>query len=148
MKARLVLPTLAAALALGLALPASASDGARAAPLSKDEQRLVLLDANAGEDVKHVTFLRPIHGYEVVGEQNLLVWETPFKAWLLDLRESPACRSLDREVAVAIDTLSGSLNSSNGYIRGEHGLNCKIERIREVDVKAWKQAERDAGIRD
>ena len=148
MKTRLALPSLAVALALALALPASASDDARPGPLSKEEQRLVLLDANAGEAVKQVRFLRPIHAYEVVGPLNLLVWETPFRAWLLDLRQGPACARLEQQVAVSIDTLSDSLNSNNGYIRGDAGLSCKIERIREVDVKAWKQAERDAGIRD
>ena len=143
MKARIALITLTTALAFGLALPASAMSDNPA----KDAKRLELLQANAGEARNTVKFLRPMHGYEVVGAQHLLVWETPHKAWLLDLRESAACNGLKREVSVGIEALYDTINTNNGYVVGDHGLRCRIEVIREVDVKAWKQAEREAGIR-
>lgn len=142
MKIRLALPILALALSCVLALPAFASEAG-----SKEEQRLALLNAHAGEPVTRVKFLRPIHSYEMVGPLNVLIWETPTRAWLLDLRESDACRYLDREFKISIDTLSDSINSTNGYIRSVGGQICRIDRMREVDVKAWKQAERQAGIR-
>ena len=138
---RLALTLLSATLALGLALPAAAKgDEAR------DAKRLELLNAHAGEPVKRVKFLRPMHGYEIAGPQTVLVWETPFKAWLVDVRDSPACRHLDREFKIGIDTLHDSLNSTNGYIVSDNGVRCKIEQLREVDVPAFKEAERTAGI--
>ena len=99
MNARLALTSLAFALSLCLALPALAVEpptepATRAAPASKAEKRLELLRANAGESVERVRFLRPMHGYEVVGPLELLVWETPFKAWLVTVRDSPACNRL------------------------------------------------------
>lgn len=144
MKFRLALVPLAAALALGLSLPVAANP----AEGSKAEKRLALLEANAGADKETVKFLRPMNGYEVVGEYHVLVWETPHKAWLLDLRESPACTGLKREFKVGIEALYDTINTQNGYVVGDHGLRCKIERLREVDVMAWKQAEREAGIRE
>ena len=143
MKARIALITLTTALAFGLALPVAAKSDDPA----KDAKRLELLQANAGESRDTVKFLRPMHGYEVVGAQHVLVWETPHKAWLLDLRESPACRGLERELKVGIEALYDTINTNNGYVVGDHGLRCRIDVIREVDVKAWKQAEREAGIR-
>ena len=144
MKARLALIPIAAALALGLSLPAAANPAGDA----KDAKRLELLQANAGPDKQTVRFLRPMHGYEVVGEYHVLVWETPHKAWLLDLRQSAACNGLERELKIGIDALYDTINTRNGYVVGDHGLRCKIERLREVDVMAWKQAEREAGIRE
>lgn len=151
MNARLALTSLAFALSLGLALPALAAEPpteptTRAAPATKAEKRLELLRANAGEPVERVRFLRPMHGYEVVGPLELLVWETPFKAWLVTVRDTPACNRLDKEWKLAIDVLNDTLNTSNGYVVGENGLRCRIDDLREVDVKAWRQAERDAGI--
>ena len=143
MKARLALTCFAAVLSFALAMPALAIE-----PGSKEEQRLALLNANAGEPVTRVKFLRPIHAYEMVGPLNVLIWETPTRAWLLDLRESDSCRYLDREFKIIIDTLSDSINSTNGYIRSVGGQICRIDRMRKVDVKAWKAAEREAGIRE
>lgn len=143
MKTRLAMTSLAAVLSLALAFPALASE-----PVGKDEQRLVLLDANAGEPVDRVRFIRAAHAYEVVGPLNVLIWETPSKAWLLDLRKSAACRHLDREFTIGIDTVTDTINIRNSYIVARGGTRCRVDRIREVNVEQWKQAERDAGIRE
>lgn len=128
---------------LAPALPAQASN-----PAHKREQRLALLDANAGEPVASVRFIRPANGYEVVGPLNVLLWETPSKAWLLDLRASDGCRHLDRELSIGLDSASGTINTRNTYVVGGVGVRCRVDRIRKLDVKAWKQAEREAGIRE
>jgi hypothetical protein len=154
MNARLALTSLAFALSIGLVLPAVAAEPptepaaatAPAAPASKADKRLELLRANAGESVARVRFLVPMHGYEVVGPLDLLVWETPFKAWLVTVRDSPACNRLEKEWKLGFDVLNDTLNTSNGYVVGDNGLRCRIDDLREVNVKAWRQAERDAGI--
>lgn len=142
MKTRLALLSLATALSLMVALPAFGSPAA-----TKDEKRLELLAAHAGEPVDRVRFIRAVHAYEVVGPLNVLIWETPSKAWLVDLRQSAACRHLDRDFAIGIDTVTDSINTRNSYIVARGGVNCRVDRIREVNVQDWKQAERDAGIR-
>ena len=140
---RLARYSLAASLSLALAFPALASNADDEA-----EARLALLNAHAGESVDRVTFLRSIDSYEVVGKHNLLLWETPSKAWLVDLRESPACRHLERDYMIGIDTFTDSINTRNSYIVGRGGLSCRVDRLREVDVVAWRTAERVAGIRE
>lgn len=142
MTARLI--TLSATLALGLASIAPALAVNDAQEDADDARRLAAASAHAGEPVKTVRFLRPVHSYEVVGEHAVLVWETPFKAWLVELRPSPACRDLDLGISVGLDTSHDTLNTSNGYVVAEHGVRCKMERIREVDVPAMKAAERGA----
>ena len=112
---------------------------------AEDEAKLAAARAHADDAVEHVRFLTPIDSIEVIDPHAVLVWETPFKAWLVELRPSPACQRLERGIALGIDTMSDSLNSNNGFIRGDHGVQCRIDSIREVDVKAWRETLRMAG---
>ncbi|MBP6596588.1 MAG: hypothetical protein KA196_03655 [Arenimonas sp.] len=148
---RLASLSLAVVLSLGLAAPAFSEDAAApadaaAAPEAADSPRFIAARANAGDSVVRVKFLLPIDSYEVVDDHAVLVWETNTKAWLVDLRTSPACRGLDNTIAVGIDTLSDSLNTRNGYIVGRDGIRCRITQIREVDVPAMRTAERAAQV--
>ena len=140
MTSRLALISIAATLTLGLAGHAlGKTDPAEAA---RDAKRLEAATANAGESVERVRFLRPIDSYEVVGEQAVLVWETPTKAWLVDLRKSAACRDLDMSITIGIDNNHDSISTKNAYIVGDRGIRCKITQIREVDVPGMRATER------
>jgi hypothetical protein len=132
---RLALMTLSATLALGLAAPAFASD-------AKSPERLELARNHAGESVRTVRFLRPIHSYEVIDNHAVLIWQTPTRAWLVDLQQGATCRDLDKSIAVGIDTMSDTINTSNGYIVGDFNLRCKITDIRKVDVAAMRAEQR------
>ncbi len=143
MPRHLVLMSLSAALALTFAATAaSASD----ADDAKDARRLDAARANVGDPVKTVRFIRPVDGYEILGQHSVLVWETNSKAWLVDLRESPACRGsdLDNSVAVGLEAAVDTMNITNGYVTSRDNLRCKITQIREVDVPAMRAAERAA----
>lgn len=153
MSRRASIVSLSAALVLGLCAQAFASDStaaaeADAAPEAADSPRFLAAQANAGEPVTRVKFLRPIDSYEVVDAHAVLVWETNFKAWLVDLRPSPACRALENTFSVGIDTHSDSLNTSNGHIVGRDGIRCRIIQIREVDVPGMRATERAAQVAD
>lgn len=142
MSPRLAMLSAAAALVLASAAPAHAINNA--ADDAKDAQRLEAARANAGEPVKTVRFLRPVHSYEVVGEHSLLVWETYSKAWLVDVREGEACqaRDLDQGWAIGLEAAYDTMNTRNGYVVGRHQMRCRITQIREVDVPAMRAAER------
>ena len=137
------LTLLAFTTALVVAAPVSAKD----ADPDGDARQYELLQANAGEPVERVRFLRPVDSYEVVGEHAVLVWETPHKAWLVDLRPSAACQDLDRGWSISLETAHDTLNTSNGYVVSDrHHTRCKMTRIREVDVPAYRAAERESDI--
>lgn len=126
--------------ALGLA---GEKDGAKSAA------RMDLVrDHLKGEPVERVRFLRPMHAYEIAGERAIVVWETPHKAWLVDLRDDEACRHLDRDHSIVVSTFRDSLNTSNGVVTSTQGVYCRMERIQEIDVPAWREAERKAGLRE
>ena len=42
-------------------------------------------------------------------------------------------------------TYTETLNDNNGWIEGDKGARCKIERIREVRVPAYRQTLRESG---
>ena len=119
---------------------------AAAAEAARDSAKLAAANSHADAPVHTVRFLRPIHSIELIHPVAVLVWETPTKAWLVDLRPSAACTHLDRSLRFQIDTMSDTLNDSNGWIDGDHGTRCKIERIREIDVPGYRAALRDDGM--
>ena len=112
---------------------------------AEDAAKLAAARAHAAEAVEYVNFLTPIDSIEVIDPHAVLVWETPFKAWLVELRPSQSCEHLEDRAALGIDTMHDSLNAQNGYIRGSYGIQCKIDSIREIDVKAWRQTLRESG---
>jgi hypothetical protein len=144
MSPRLALTTLVAALAMAIAVPALAINDA--ADDAKDAARLEAARANAGEPVKTVRFLRPVDHYEVVGDTSILVWETNSKAWLVQVRPGEACqaRDLDQGWVVGLEAAYDTMNTSNGYVVGQHNMRCRITEIREVNVPAMREAENAA----
>jgi hypothetical protein len=133
-----------AALALGVAMPVAAADAPATA--TREALRFEAAQANAGEPVPRVKFLRPIHSVEIVDAQAVLIWETNTRAWLVDLRESTACRHLDSGVAIGIETKSDTINTSNSFLVGRYGTRCRVTQIREVDVPGMRAAERAARV--
>lgn len=144
MSPRLALTTLVASLAMAIAVPALAINDA--ADDAKDAARLEAARANAGEPVKTVRFLRPVDHYEVVGDTSILVWETNSKAWLVQVRPGEACqaRDLDQGWVVGLEAAYDTMNTSNGYVVGQHNMRCRITEIREVNVPAMREAENAA----
>ena len=124
---------------------ASADSREDAAEATRDEAKYAAADANADAAVDNVRFLQPIDSIELVGPLAVLVWEKPTKAWLVDLRGSPACDKLSRSTAFSLDVMSQTLNDNNGYVEGDKGARCKIERIREEDVPAYRATLRESG---
>ncbi len=141
-KIALILCAYAAAFAVGSAAAGGLKNDEDRA---RDAAKLAAAQAHAGAPVDDVRFLRPIDSIEVIDRQAVLVWETPFKAWLVELAESQSCRDLDRDPALGIDSMDQTLNIRNGQFRGRDGVRCDMTRIREVDVKAMRQALREAG---
>lgn len=146
MFARTTSLSICAALAIGLALPAAAADAPATAAATREAARFDAAQANAGEPVSRVKFLRPIHSVEIVDPQAVLIWETNTRAWLVDLRESTACRHLDSGIAIGIETASDTINTSNSFLVGRYGTRCRVTQIREVDVPGMRAAERAARV--
>lgn len=136
---RLLFPLAAAAM---LALAACAST-----PKQTDAERLELYRTHAGEPVNDFRYFGSLNGWTPLGEQALAVWTRPNEAFLLELT-SP-CMDLDFAPAISITNMMGSVSArfDDVIVRGGGNragrIPCRIERIRPLDVKALKQAQRD-----
>lgn len=141
MKTSLIALSAAAVFAAGGLMSASAQ-----AANEGDPARLALASKHAGEPVDNATFFPRkksrsafSNNWEVLSEQQLLVWNGKDEAWLVDLRESAACRTLDGDFEIKV---SGSFYAlkKNGYIDYKNGT-CRIDQIRPIDVAAMKAEE-------
>jgi len=125
------------AVSLALALLALSPAQAR---LTNYEERLALVLANAGPPVASVSYRRT-DSWEALGEHSLLLWETPQRAYFVDVQ--PTCDNFPYARDIVVDFHNMTLDSKFDNIRVE-GRRCQIYEIRPVDVKGLKAAERQA----
>lgn len=133
----------------GLLLASTVAALAGCASTSKlsDSEKLALYREHAGEPVKRFHYFGNINGWTPLGNKALVVWTRPSEAYLLDL--SGPCQDLDYAPAITITNRMGDVSArfDDVIVRGGGTapirIPCKIWEIREVDVKAVKQAERD-----
>jgi hypothetical protein len=108
------------------------------------------VEAFAGAAVESVTRkpMRDNERWETLDDYALLIWESPSRAWLVDLeRDGDArCADLSSEYLMHLDSRVNWLSSRNGYVELRNGW-CKITSIRPVDVKALRAARKSQGIR-
>lgn len=127
--------------ALSAASVASAVDTAAGAP-DKFEQRKAFVTQFAGESMSSMPFFRS-YDFEPLGDDALLLWESPGRAYLLNVEDF--CPDLPSARAIAINskgsTVSARFDSITVSGRGQSANNrCRILEIRPVDVKAMKAA--------
>ena len=139
---RLRMRMLSAALALAaVSLAACATD-----PAQRDADRLALYNAHAGAPVKQFRYFGSINSWTPLGDEALAVWTKPSEAWLLDL--SGPCSDLSFTPAIGLthtfNTVSARFDKVLVHGRNNIQMPCQIVQIRPLDVKALRQAQRDA----
>jgi hypothetical protein len=137
-----ILPALLWA-ALAAAGDASAAQTSAAAP-DKYGQRKAFVTQFAGEAKSSMPSFRS-YDFEPLGDDALLLWESPGRAYLLDVEDF--CADLPSARAIAINnkgaTVSAGFDAITVLDRGQSANNrCRILQIRPVDVKAMKAAEK------
>jgi hypothetical protein len=145
MKTSLIALSATLLVACGLmAGPARAAD-------ADDPARLALAVKHAGEPVDHVTFFPRkrsrsafSNSWELLGERQILFWQGKEKAWLVDLRPSSSCRTLDKQFRIATSGGFADLKT-NGYLHSPNGGICRIDQIRPVNVEAMRADEAAGG---
>ena len=128
----------AAALA---SLSACATDRAQ-----RDADKLALYNAHAGAPVNKFRYFGSINGWTPLGAEAIAVWTRPNEAYLLDL--TGPCPEIEFTPAITITNTFGQVSVPFDkvivYSRSAVNVPCHIARIRPLDIKAIKQAERTA----
>lgn len=128
-----------------LAVASAASADAPATAPDKYEQRKAFVTQFAGETKSSMPFFRS-YDFEPLGDDALLLWESPGRAYLLAVDDF--CTDLPTARAIVINNKGSTVNAKFDSItvadRGQSANNrCRILEIRPVDVKAMKAAEKE-----
>ncbi len=112
--------------------------------LDKYAQRLVFVNQFVGEPKSSVPFSGS-HDFEPLGDDALLLWESPNRAYLLNVEDF--CRNLTWAHAIQVDHQGSSISAKFDSIKvlsNDNSFNdkCRILEIKRVDVKAMKAAEK------
>jgi len=106
----------------------------------KYAERLAQVMANAGAPVSSVVY-RGTFSWEALGDHSLLLWETPQRAYFVDVQ--PTCDDFPWAMNIVVDFRNMTLDSKfDNILVG--GRRCQIYEIRPVDVKGLKATERQA----
>ena len=124
--------------AISLALALLALPSAQADTTEQRKQRLEQVMANAGAPVDSVVY-RGTYSWEALGDHSLLLWETPHRAYFVDVQ--PTCDDFPWAMNIVVDFRNMTLDSKfDNILVG--GRCCRIYEIRPVDVKGLRAAER------
>jgi hypothetical protein len=123
-----------------IALALLALTSAQADTNEKYAQRMAQVMANAGAPVDSVVY-RGTYSWEALGEHSLLLWETPQRAYYVDVQ--PTCDEFPWAMGIVVDFRNMTLDSKFDDIL-VRGRRCRIYEIRPVDVKGLKAAEKQA----
>jgi len=81
-------------------------------------------------------------GRNAQGEDAIALWTGVNRVYLLAL-ESP-CINLEYANAIALTSTSGNVNARMDYVKYDHGRQCRIETIQNVDYKAVRAGMKSA----
>jgi hypothetical protein len=108
------------------------------------------IEAFAGAPVETVAkrVMRNNERWETIPDYAVLIWESPRRAWLVDLERDgdSRCRDLSSEYLMKLQPQGEWLISTGGTIELRNGW-CEIASIRPVDVDGLKKARHAQGIR-
>lgn len=129
----------AAFLVIGLLL-ANAASAYTSRYDQRQRERIAQVQAHAGAAVDSVRY-RGTYSFESLGQDSLLLWETPGRAYLV--RVEPFCSDLPWVSSIGLSNQMWRLYTrfDKVYVRDQQ---CRITEIRPVDVKALKTDEREA----
>jgi hypothetical protein len=129
-----------AAIAVALILLSACSAGI---PVRQDPEEVRnRYQAYAGAPIDHFTWLGRYDGWEALGRDQLVLFTSTNKAYLLEV--SPPCHDLRTAEGVGFTSTGGSVYARLDSIT-TRGWRCRILQIRRVDYRRMKADLRRAG---
>ena len=126
-RAALGLPSMRhAVLSIALLCAACASDAPK-----RDAALLAEYQKVAGNPVDDFFFWDLRNGWQVLGPEHLVVWTTPWDAYLLRVRKP--CLDLQFAQTIAVTSTANTVHRGLDSIRVRDTVPCPIEEIRPVD---------------
>jgi len=111
----------------------------------QDEQRSRYL-AYAGAPIDQFTWLGRYDSWTPIGTNELVVWTTPFQAYLL--RVAPPCDNLEFVNHIGLTSTSNTVSAKFDFVKVGRTWRCPIQEIRPIDysrMRADLRKEKESG---
>jgi Family of unknown function (DUF6491) len=92
----------------------------------------------AGDPVEEFFFWDLRNGWQVLGTDHLVVWTTPWDAYLLRVRTP--CTDLPFAQTIAVSSTGNRVHRGLDSVRTLNSIPCPIEEIRPVDYRRYLAA--------
>ena len=115
-------------------------------PAERDRQQLALYREHAGAPVDSFRYLGRMNSWTSLGDEAVAIWTSPTRAYLLEVYGP--CNELAYASAIKLSESAGMVHARFDEVTpvgsGIRSLPCRIREIRPVDVKALREARRQA----
>jgi hypothetical protein len=101
----------------------------------QDEQRSRYL-AYAGAPIDSFTWLGRYDSWTPIGTNELVVWTTPFQAYLI--RVAPPCENLEFVNHIGLTSTSSTVSAKFDFVKVGRTWRCPIQEIRPVDYSRMR----------
>jgi hypothetical protein len=102
----------------------------------QDAQR-ARYDAYAGPPIEQFTYLGHYDSWQPIGTNELVVWTTPFQAYLIKV--APPCNNLQFANRIGLTSTANTVSARFDFVRVGRQWRCPIQEIRPVDYKRMRQ---------
>ncbi len=93
-------------------------------------------EAYAGPPVDRFTWFGHYYGWEDLGPTDLVVWTTPFQAYLIKV--DPPCTDLPFVNHIGLTSTQNTVSSRFDFVK-VRGWRCPIREIRPIDYQRMRQ---------
>jgi hypothetical protein len=102
----------------------------------QDEQR-ARYEAYAGPPIEKFTWLGRYDSWQSIGTNQLVVWTTPFQAYLIKV--APPCENLQFANRIGLTSTASTVSARFDFVKVGHQWRCPIQEIRPVDYQRMRQ---------
>jgi Family of unknown function (DUF6491) len=102
----------------------------------QDEQR-ARYEAYAGPPIEKFTWLGRYDSWQSIGTNQLVVWTTPFQAYLIKV--APPCENLQFANRIGLTSTANTVSARFDFVKVGRQWRCPIQEIRPVDYQRMRQ---------
>ncbi|HVW70391.1 MAG TPA: DUF6491 family protein [Steroidobacteraceae bacterium] len=102
----------------------------------RQEAERARYESYAGPPVDQFTWLGRFDSWQPVGTNQLVVWTTPFQAYLIKV--APPCNDLQFAHRVGLTSTASTVSARFDFVKVGH-WRCPIQEIRPVDYQRMRQ---------
>jgi hypothetical protein len=94
-------------------------------------------EAYAGPPIEKFTYLGRYDSWQPMGTNELVVWTTPFQAYLITV--APPCDNLEFVNRIGLTSTASTVSARFDFVKVGRQWRCPIQQIRPVDYQRMRQ---------